>query len=136
MAQYAVKAKDKSDYPLFDELAFSMLNDLMFFSGTTKLIYFHAVGMPTDKAIWGALRTRVARCEGKLYSIELARQKVKLYEVLLQELQSIFRDCLATASALESKGTPWGIEREALFREKMIAMEVLVLMLPYNVDAP
>ena len=129
MNEKSIASKPESAYPEFDELAFAMLNDLMFFSGLTKHIYFTRIGMSNEKNDWGSLRSRVKACETSVYRIEDYSEAEAVYEIVLTELQSIFVECLATAARLNKSGvTPWGPDREEDFKVKLIRLEVLVLM--------
>lgn len=119
MDQSTTAPKEESAYPQFDELAFAMLNDLMFFSGITKHIYFTMIGMSTEQSDWGVLRSRVKTCETWVYSLETHWKESEGYELVLTELQSIFMGCLATAERLDLTGvTPLGQRPRRGFQEK------------------
>lgn len=115
--------KDDSAYPEFDELAFAMLNDLLFFSGLTKLVYFTQIGVKPVGDEWNTLRARVKACETLVYRIE---DEDSGYKTAMLELESIFDDCIKLMSEI-SPVSPWGDERERNYRESLALLETRLI---------
>jgi hypothetical protein len=129
--------KPESAYPEFDVMAFSLVNDLLFFSCVTKPAYFRLIGMATDEEHWGKLRARAKRCETMIYRIERDAEEDPAsnhYEVIALEIESLYRDCLSTAESLLPGATPWPSSLEREFVHKLAELEILTIMKDFMLD--